>query len=118
MKYYSLSLKLSEEIIKKVSLRVVSEGYGMRGRSRWLTEAVERFLEMTNFPEMVDMADELTSLDKVISLRLSEELLGKIEDAILKVRMQYPVIEGVKSKIIRASIMQRLIRNPEIIEVA
>jgi hypothetical protein len=35
----------------------------------------------------------------------------RIEQAIVEVRKQYPTIEGVKSNLIRASIMQRLLRE-------
>ncbi len=37
--------------------------------------------------------------------------MKKLDQAIIKVRRQYPAMEGVKSNLIRASIMQRLIRD-------
>ena len=42
---------------------------------------------------------------------LPDELMFRIDRAIIEVRRQYPAMEGVKSNLIRASIMQRLIRE-------
>ena len=53
--------------------------------------------------------DQLTD---IVSIRLPEKLMQRIEYAVIQVRKQYPSIEGVKSNLIRASIVQRLLRQP------
>ena len=50
-------------------------------------------------------------MSEVISIRLPDVLMTKMDKAIIEVRRHYPAMEGVKSNLIRASIMQRLIRN-------
>lgn len=99
------------KLIQQVMLeRVVKDGYGLKGKSRWIGESIERFLQLPNYPELVDIADEMQEMTDVASISLSTELLKKLDHAVIQVRTQYPAMEGVKSKIIRASIMQRLLR--------
>jgi len=75
---------------------------------------VEGFLNLANYPELVDIADEMEKLNKLVSCRLPEELIVKIDKAVVHIRKSYPSLEGVKSKIFRASILQRLIKNPAV----
>lgn len=104
------SIKLQKLLHLKMQQRIISDGYGMRGKSKWIIEAIERFLQLPDYPTLVDIADEMEQLSEVMSVRLSEDLMTQLDDAIIKVRRQYPAMEGVKSNLIRASIMQRLIR--------
>jgi len=90
---------------------VVSEGYGLRGKSKWIEEAVESFLVLPNYHELVDIADEMKQLTRMVSIRLSQALAQRIDEAVVTVRRYYPELEGVRSKILRASIIQRLLRR-------
>jgi predicted DNA-binding protein len=105
------SIKLPESIEKKMLQTIINDGYGMRGKSKWVTEAIEEFLMIPNFYELVDIATSMEQLSRVATLRLSEELAKKLDNALISVRKFYPNLEGVRSNIIRASIMQRLIRK-------
>ena len=51
----------------------------------------------------------MEKLNDILTIRLSMEILHKIDEAVVLVRKEYPLMEGVKSRIIRASIMQRLL---------
>ena len=104
------SIKLQKMLHYKMQQRIISDGYGMRGKSRWIIEAIEQFLQISDYPSLVDIAGDMEKLNEMVSIRLSEELVVKIDQAIIKVRRQFPAMEGVKSNLIRASIMQRLIR--------
>ena len=84
----------------------------MRGKSKWIIESVESLLRLADFPTLVDIAEDMNQLTEIVSIRLPEELMLKIERAVVQVRKQYPSIEGVKSNLIRASIVQRLLREP------
>lgn len=105
------SIKLQKRLHYKMQQRVISDGYGMRGKSRWIIEAIESFLGLPDYPTLVDIAVDMDQLSEMISIRLSEELMLKLDQAIIQVRRDYPAMEGVKSNLIRASIMQRLIRS-------
>ena len=105
------SIKLQKELHLKMQKRIISDGYGMRGKSKWILEAIERFLNIPEYLDFVDIADEASQLEDVISLRILDETKNKLEDAFMKVRQKYPKMEGVKSKLVRASIMQRILRG-------
>lgn len=105
------TLKLPEQLEKEMLHRVVEGGYGLRGKSRWVKEAIEQLLLLENFWEYVQLAEDMEDLTRSVSIRLPETLAKALEDALIRVRNVYPAIEGVKSLIIRASIMQRLIRQ-------
>lgn len=105
------SIKVQKKLHYTMQQRIISDGYGMRGKSRWIVEAIESFLQLPDFPALADIADDMDQLTEAISIRLSDQLMAKIERAIIEVRRHYPAMEGVKSNLIRASIMQRLIRE-------
>lgn len=107
------SIKISKRIHQQVMQCVISQGYGMRGKNRWIVEAMDDFLKMpiTSYAEFTDHACEMSDLNEVITLRLSETLMNAVEKAVINVRHYYPSMEGVKSNIIRASIIQRLLRK-------
>ncbi len=104
------SIKLQKLLHYKMQQQIIRDGYGMRGKSKWLIEAIENFLTLPDYPSLVDIAGDMEQLSETISLRLPDELIKKLDQAIINVRRQYPAMEGVKSNLIRASIMQRLIR--------
>ncbi len=106
------SIKLQKKLHHRLQQRIIGDGYGMRGKSKWIIESIESLLRLADYPTLVDIAEDMDQLSDIVSLRLPEELMIKIEKAIVHVRKQYPAIEGVKSNLIRASIMQRLLTNP------
>lgn len=105
------SIKLQNKLHRELQQRIIADGYGMRGKSKWIIEAVESLLHLDDYPTLVDIADDMDDLSDMVSIRIPEELLMKMEQAVIKVRKQYPTIEGVKSNLIRASIIQRLLGN-------
>jgi len=106
------SIKLQKKLHRKLQQRIIEDGYGMRGKSKWIIESIESLLCITDYPSLVDIAEDMDQLSDMVSIRLPEELMVRIERAVVQVRKQYPTIEGVKSNLIRASIMQRLLREP------
>lgn len=106
------SIKLQKLLHHKMQQRIINDGYGMRGKSKWIIEAIEMFLELPDYPDLVDIAGDMDQLSEIVSIRLPENLLSKMDKAIIKVRRNYPAMEGVKSNVVRASIMQRLLREP------
>lgn len=105
------SIKLQKKLHRQLQQRIIEDGYGMRGKSKWIIEAIESLLKIVDYPELVDIAEDMGQLNEIVSIRVPEELMVKLEKAIIHVRKQYPTIEGVKSNLIRASIMQRLLRE-------
>ncbi len=111
------SFKLPTTIHNRLLEQVIKDGYGMRGKSKWVTEAIQDFLKLEDFPEMVSIAEDMVQLSEMVCLRLPESLLNELEKAVIIIRTAYPAIEGVKSNLIRASILQRIIRTTSVTEV-
>lgn len=111
MKKLMTSIKLQKKLHHKLLHHVIQDGYGMRGKSRWIIEAIDSFLSLPDYPTLVDIADNMEQLSDIVSVRMPETIMQKIDQAIIHVRRHFPVMEGVKSNLIRASIIQRLIRS-------
>lgn len=111
MKTAITSIKLQKKLHHKLQQAVINDEYGMRGKNKWILEAIESFLAFPDYPHLVDLANEVDQLTDIISLRFPEGLMRKLDEAVIHVRRDYPAMEGVKSNLIRASIIQRLIRN-------
>lgn len=107
----SASFRLPAALVQKMNEQIIADGYGMRGKGKWIKESLESFLKLPDYPELTNLADEAVRPNKTVSIRLSRDLMFRVEKAIVKVRKEYPSLEGVKSKIIRTSIYQRLIRG-------
>lgn len=104
------SIKLQKNLHRRLQQRIIEDGYGMRGKSKWIIESIESLLALSDYPTLVDIADDMDQFSDMISIRLPEELAIRIEKAVIHIRKQFPTIEGVKSNMIRASIMQRLLQ--------
>lgn len=91
--------------------RVAREGYGLRGKSLWASEAIEGLLKLENFPMLVQYSDEMHGFEKVETIVVTLDLKRQLDQAILEVRRQYPTAEGVQSAIVRTAIIQRLLRS-------
>jgi hypothetical protein len=105
------SIKLQKNLHRRLQQRIIEDGYGQRGKSKWIIESIESLFQLEDYASLVDIAEDMDQLSDTVSIRLPEGLMLKIEKAIVHVRMQYPRIEGVKSNLIRASIIQRLLKS-------
>ena len=105
------SIKLQKKLHHKLQQCVINDEYGMRGKNKWIIEAIEAFFQLPDYPSLVDIANYSERLTDMISLRLPETLMRQLDEAVIYIRRQYPAMEGVKSSLIRASIIQRLIRS-------
>lgn len=91
--------------------RVIKDGYGFRGKSKWVAEAIDRLLTNKKFPEFVNYSDEMSNFDKRETVVIEASLYRKLQDAILLIRKEFPLLEGVKSHVVRTAILQRLVRT-------
>lgn len=104
------TFKISSALNQKLDEKIIADGYGMRGKSKWLREAIEQLFTYPNYPELVSLTDDCEIADHAIVIRAPEKLFFDIEQAIIPIRKIQPDIEGVKSKVVRTAILQRLIR--------
>jgi O-methyltransferase involved in polyketide biosynthesis len=102
---------LPDILHKECREQIVKDGYDMRAKSRWIAEGIEYLLKMSNFPELVNLSNEMKGFEKVESVVVSKELKKHMDNGVIHVRKHYPAMEGVQSRIVRTAILQRLIRS-------
>lgn len=110
VKKIRLSYCLPEAILVDVKAAMVQQGYDLKGKSKWVSEAVYQLLALPNYSELVMINDQMDCLEKLDSISIAAELKEKLDEAVLNIRTRFPIIEGVQSKILRTAIVQRLLR--------
>lgn len=91
--------------------RVARDGYGLRGKSLWVSEAIQSLLALPDFISLVQYSEEMHGFEKVETVVVTLDLKKQLDEAVLTLRRQHPAAEGVQSSIIRTAIMQRLLRS-------
>jgi len=104
-----ISVIMSNNAVKEIHAKMLEEGYSLREKSKWISEAIEDFLTLKEYQSLVEMAELVNDLTKNETIYITPEIEDKLDEAIIKVRTQYPTLEGVKSLIVRASIIRRLV---------
>ncbi|MEO8402624.1 MAG: hypothetical protein ABI597_12700 [Gammaproteobacteria bacterium] len=102
---FVLPLALQQDLKESV----VKNGYSLKDKSRWVAEAIENLLSITNFENLVKLNDQMSGFEKPESVVVDRALKSRISDAVLTIRKQYPDLEGVQSRILRTAIVQRLL---------
>jgi hypothetical protein len=111
MKKTKITFAIPEILQKELRLKVTEEGYGFRGKSKWVTEAIDHLLSLDNYPMLVQYSEEMNGFDKMDTIVITLEARERMNNALLQIRKQYPALEGVQSAIVRTAIMQRLLRS-------
>jgi hypothetical protein len=113
------SFKIPKEIEQQVNLQVIADGYGFRGKSKWISDSIVKLLNFSDeefIMDCIEYSNDFVSLDKSISFRSTEEAKNLLDEWLVKVRLKSPELEGVRSKIIRSCILQRLIGSVDSLE--
>jgi hypothetical protein len=109
-KKYKVNTLMPEHLLRKIQDHMYKEGYNLRKKSLWVSESLSRLLELKkeNYTHLVNAATEIQKKTKAMTIYVEKDLYKKLDDAISTVRKHYPKLEGVKSLIIRASVVKRL----------
>lgn len=105
-----ITLFVPKNLTKTLEKQIINDGYGMKGKSLWIREAIEEFLNLPNFIELSVLDNQFNDLSDSLSIRITPALDERLKEAVINVRKHFPESEGVKSHIVRASILQRLIK--------
>ena len=106
-----ITFVLPDVLQKECREQIVKDGYDMRGKSRWITEAIELLLGMRNYPELVYLSNQMKGFEKVESVVMTKDLKKFLDNSVIEIRKMYPAMEGVLSGIVRTAIMQRILRS-------
>lgn len=110
--YSTKSFKIPSDIELQMNQKLVSDGYGLRGKSKWICDAITKLLTYSDEEFVIDCieyADEFGNLDKSVSFRPTEEVEDLLSEWVIKARRKMPDLEGVRSKIIRCCVMQSML---------
>lgn len=113
------SFKIPASLEMEMNKKLVSEGYGLRGKSKWICDSVCKFLTCPDKEfvlECIEFSEELENLSKSISFRPTSTVDDLLDEWVINVRRKIPAIEGLKSKIIRTSIIHNLLGSIESIQ--
>ena len=105
-----VSYFLPEAILFDVKEMMIKDGYDLKGKSKWISEAVHELLSFQNYCDLVIINDQMEGFAKLDSISIDQDLKKKLDIMIIEIRKQFPSIEGVQSKILRTAIVQRLLR--------
>jgi hypothetical protein len=106
-----VSIVIPEALHQEMTNKIKQEGYGLRQVSIWVTEALEALLATPNYPELVKIGDSMSHFKKTIFVILEPLLYERLNQAVVEVRAQFPAMDGVKSRLFRTAIIQRLLRR-------
>lgn len=105
-----ISYCLPVAILTDIKSAMMQQGYDLKGKSKWVSEAVYQLLDMPNYSELVMISSQMDGFEKLDSISIEADLKEKLDMAILVVRKGFPSLEGVQSKLLRTAIVQRLLR--------
>lgn len=105
-----ITFVVPESLQSEMRESVIKQGYGLRGKSIWICEAIEALLKLNNYPELVNYSSELKGFEKAETVVMPREFKKQMDNAAMEVRKHYPLLEGVQSSLVRTAIMQRLLR--------
>ena len=106
-----IAFAVPQSLKNEIREHVIKERYGLRGKSKWISEAVEKLLALKDYPELISYNDEMHGFDGIETVVVEYTLKLELDKAVLQVRKEYPILEGVKSRIMRTAVMQRILRN-------
>ncbi len=105
-----ITVRFSKRLREEMQQSVIGAGYGLHGKSRWLFDAINFFLQQPNYIDLVEHGIDVNQaeLAGVEAFYLNEETIKSLKEALLAVRVKYPLLEGVQSAFIRACVIYRL----------
>jgi len=106
-----ITFVVPESLQQEMRKQIIDDEYGLRGKSMWISEAILRLLSLKDYTDFVIIGNEMSDFNKTETIAVDKTLKRALDDAILETRKTYPILEGVQSRIIRTSIVQRLLRS-------
>ncbi|MBB71455.1 MAG: hypothetical protein CMF50_03555 [Legionellales bacterium] len=106
-----VSFAVPTNLKNELQEHVIKDGYGLRGKSKWISEAVESLFEYNEFLELISYSDEMYGFDQIETAVLDYSLKHKLDKAVVEIRKEFPTLEGVKSRIMRTAVLQRILRS-------
>ena len=111
MRKFKLTFVVPASLQMELRECVARDGYGFRGKSKWVSEAIDSLLILNNYIELVHYSEDMQDFTCSETVLVDAALKSRLDAAILAIRQAYPTLEGVQSAILRTAIMQRFLRS-------
>lgn len=105
-----ITVRFPKRLKVEMQKALAKSGYGLRGKSKWLKDAITTFLRQADFVDYVEHGIDINQaeLTDVEAFYLDVDTIQNLKKAFVKVRVKYPLFEGVQSSLIRAAIVYSL----------
>lgn len=105
-----ITIRFPKRLKAEMQRTLVKSGYGLHGKSRWLKEAITTFLLLPDFIEYVESGIDINQaeLSEVEAFYLDQDIMLRLKNAFVQVRVKYPLFEGVQSALIRSAVIYGL----------
>ena len=105
-----ITVRFPKRLKVEMQTSLIKSGYGLHGKSRWLKDTITNFLQQSNFIDYVEHGIDINQaeLSEVEAFYLDLDTIQMLKNAFVKVRVKYPLFEGVQSALIRAAVIYRL----------
>ena len=106
-----ITVRFSHKLKQAMEKEIIENGYGMHGKSRWVSEAIISLSNITNLNELIEDGENINqgTLGIVEAFYIPESTFRILRRLMLNARKHNPLLEGVQSSIIRASVINKLI---------
>ena len=103
-----ISVRLSQRLKDRLPTCVTRDGYGMRGKSQWVAEAVVSLLRREGW-EGALLAERVAPTDSQETFQLPADLVQRIQEEVRRVDQAHPSLHASQSTIVRAAINRRML---------
>lgn len=105
-----ITVRFSKRLKIEMLNALVNSGYGLRGKSKWLAEAIQLFLRQANFVELAEQGIDINQAEliEVEAFYLDFNTIDNVKKASIDIRIKHPLFEGVQSALIRSAVIFRL----------
>lgn len=105
-----ITVRISRKMKNEMEKNIIASGYGLHGKSKWLSDAILSFNGMPNKLEFITEGEDIHQglLELVEAFYLSEEINKTLRTLMINARKEAPLLKGVQSSIIRACVIAKL----------
>ena len=112
MKKEKITFKAHRDLINGMQSAIMNAGYGQRGKSRWMAEALDELFKTDDYWELVIEEKPTAQLERnPESVFIAPPLRGRLDEAIVECTKKEPFRQGMQSAIVRTAIIQRLLKE-------
>lgn len=103
------TVKLGEELARRLDAAVRAEGYTERRKSVWISEAIIRFSAARGQKLWsVGAGDDLDGFGGRLTVTLSDDAEEALSKTVAAIRRTTPLEEGVRSAVVRTALRDRI----------